>query len=305
MKLFLSILVFLTCLIKCNASDHSFGADFNVIGFKNSRSHLHLEHQISNVTENNWVFIFNPCYRAYLNATHHGEGIVGLRKFNGKFGYGTNFSYSITNHTGALMHHFSPGLELFFNKLQVSLNHYVPLKKERISNTIKYQYPNSLELGFTYSPNLKYQFSVIPNYDMSSMKMGVDSRISVLLNSNYKFELRPFFRPQNKGISIAFGLEWGGSKDRKTQPIKKTNQVIFTKSQKLPKIKPIPITINIPQFPQVVEDKEPKKELNPIEITQPPFDPPTDPLPPDEKPDVIKPKGWPWDGSFFWNNSPS
>ena len=232
----------------------SFGAEsyanlnFRINPTKKDNFHLKLNHEINHVFNNGFVLIGEWNYKPFIDHSHHGETGFGFRKFNGQFGYGANFNYALNSNIGFFAHRVSPGLELFWKNFQISINNYFPLKDVVEFKGFNYKFHTVHEFGITYKPGAKYEFGVFPFYNSSSMKWGINSRISVFINEVIELEALPFYKSSGKGISFSFGVHFGGPKRKKIQSIRKTHEFFHTGS-KVVKNTEFKSNLNRPEIP--------------------------------------------------------
>lgn len=233
-------------------------------------SHLKLEHQHTYSNEQGDVVIFTGHYKPFLDKTHQFDSGFGYRKFYGNYGIGANLSYTTNNNPGFFSHRFAPGLEFFLGRFQISINQYYPLKRDLELGKFNYQFPVVSEFGLTYRPSKKYEFGIIPNFNHTTRKWGVDGRISAFVSNSIELGISPFYRAGSKGISFSIGYTFGGPKDRKCQSIRKSSQFLYQGNRIQIKEMPVslPISEGIPVIPQT------EGTHNPAEVI--PVTPPND-----------------------------
>lgn len=303
MKLILILSLSLLGLSSLLGDFHHPGLSININPNEKDYSHLKAHHQSTFVFDKaDASIILNGIYKPYLDNSHHLELGIGSRKFSGNFGFGANLFYSANNSPGFFAHQFTPGFEFFFNRFQLSINHYFPLKKGMNTRKSIFEFHNISEVGLTYKPSSKYEFGIIPFFNHTTSKFGVNGRASVFFASKMEFEIAPYYTPENKGITFSIGINFGGPKGRKHQSIRKTSELFYS-SKRIVKPKPI-APIVAPVIP-----KEPVKPIIEIPKPTPKPEPKPQPIPekpkPTEKPVVVTPppidpqKPWPF--PFFFN----
>lgn len=247
-------------------------------------SHLKANHQYSYVSSTGDVFLFNIQYKPHLGNTHYFDGGMGYRKFYDQFGIGANLFYAASTNPGFFSHQFSPGIELFFGKFQISGNQYYPLKKEVFTRRSAYEFHPISEFGITFRPSRKHEFGILPFYNHTQKTWGVNGRVSAFIFDILQVEVNPFYSPRSKGVSISFGIHFGGPKGKENQSIRKTNDFHYVKRKwrknpvnliSIPICHPPePLSFNAEdktQFPVIPKDI-PKIEIEapPIEVIPPP-----------------------------------
>ena len=250
--------VFLTLFVSAIFGEgHSSTIHLNVNPTSIKNSHLKGYHQYCGKINENTYFLASGLYSPYfLKGSHHLEGAFGLRKFFDELGIGLNLGYSINNHSGRFASQFSPGIEFFYDQFQFFGNHYAPLKFERKIGNLNVVYPHVTEVGFHYLFKDKYEFGLIPYYNHSIGKMGINAHLGVFILENFEAVVRPHFSPLNKGVSISFNYHFGPKKTGRNQPIRK-NSDLFQSAVKMKKISerkpPVSLPINLIEPQRTIE----------------------------------------------------
>jgi hypothetical protein len=265
--LFLSSAFGLTNHTSCN---------INVTPNEFDYSNLKLEHQITYHTLQDQVYLFDVLYKPHLDRTHHIEAGIGARQFFGNSGIGFNLFYAANSSSGVFGHQINYGLELFYSRLQFSLNHYHPIfpKEERRKEIILF-HPIS-DFGITYKPSRKYEFGLYPFYDHFQDEWGAKGRVSTFISNAIELELSPSYRKSNTGITFSIGYHFPGPKSWKKQSIRKSRDFYYSsqeiKENNVIALLPPPL-VYIPVEPPTKSDSV--KEVKPAKIpkSQPLIDP--------------------------------
>lgn len=265
---------FVTCLCSFVLSSsiafsHSFfpSVNINVNPNKKDTSHLKLTHETFFYFDNDHYLILNGHYKPHLNNKHHFESEIGYRKFWDGYGFGINHQYIGSTVPGIFSHQFGPGVEFFAGRFQLSFNHYVPLKKEQSTNKSQLLFSNISEFGINYKISRKMEVGLLPYFDHQKQKFGINGNISLLFYDTLTIGVQPFMRPSEKGVSFSIGINFGGNKSSKMQPIRKTHGVFFVKNKKIKEAKkPVFQAINLPASPTKPLEILPQKEVKEPEI---------------------------------------
>ena len=298
--------VFASLLISSQLISHE---NYQHVGFKaDSRdliyTQLNLEHQTHFEFKDDNFAILSLGYKPFLNRAQHFEGGFGYRKFFRDVGFGTNFSYSSNNRSKVYLHQVSPGVELFAGKYHISANHYLPFKKQTSFKGRSTLHHAFTEIGVVYRASGRFEVGIFPFFNHATKDWGYNSTISLTVQDSLQIGLSPFYKSGNHGFLFSFGVNFGGKRDRKMQPIRKTNDFFYTREKPQstkpratfvpPFVPESPIGIFIPVI-EVKEDKEPvpqeKEEIENVPIVEVPKAP--DPV----VPQPIPPKSW-WDRLF-------
>jgi len=240
----------------------------------------------------NDVLIMKTSYAHFLTKKHQVDHVIGLRSFGRNFGMGFNFGHSVSNQIGLWSNTFSPGFELFYKQLQFSGNLYLPYRQIAGNRKLNVFNPTIGDFGITYKPVDKFEFGVIPFYNFSQRKWGLNSNLSVFISNSIELQGQSFWRGADKSISIAIKFHFGGPKDRSNQEIRKLNVFKYAQKKTLKKapepafipVITIAAPVTLPELPKV----------QPVEVSEPAVA-----LPPNDEP---KPS---WLGGFFFRGRDS
>jgi hypothetical protein len=207
-------------------------------------SNLKLNHQSYFYIPNGDAFILDLTHRIHHK---HFQNDLGLayRTFLRNAGIGVNFYYQHSNRLKAFLHQFSPGLELLYKNLQVSYNLYLPTSVKMDLERGSIFHSRTSELGIKWFPRKDFNVGILPFYDHTQSKWGLNSKISYILKERLEFGLSPYWTSENKGCTFSFGVNFGPTKGIKsTHRSNRFNCLIERCSPKNPKIwvaKPGPI----------------------------------------------------------------
>jgi hypothetical protein len=310
--------VFASLLISSQLISHE---NYQHIGFKAdsrdaSYTQLNLEHQTHLEFKDDNFAILSLGYKPFLNKTHHFEGGLGYRKFFRDNGFGLNLVYAASNRSKVYLHQLSPGVELFAGKYQLSANHYLPLKKQASYKGGSILHHAVSEFGITYRASNRMEIGVMPFFNHGTKNWGYNSSILLTFQDSLQIGLHPFYKNGGHGFLFSFGVAFGGKRDNKTQPIRKTNDFFFTRERpEAPKaresfvppfVPESPVGVFIPLVEVKVDQgsvKEEKEVIEPVvvkpveqEVIAPVPEPIPDVKEPEPKP--TPPKSW-WKPDFI------
>jgi hypothetical protein len=227
----------------------SWSSDYNDL----SSSQFHLESQSHLVFRDDNFIVAHAAYRPNLNKVHHFEAGYGFRKFFcDTTGFGLNLFHEASTRPDFLIHQFSPGIELFYGRFQLSANAYIPLKKEIVRSTGSVFHHTISEYGLTFRPSSRLEFGIFPFFDHKSRHWGYNGNAMLTVADSVTFGLNPFYKEGNHGCTLSMGVYLGGKKFKRTQPIRKTSMFLFHEVARKKSIAaPIP-PIKVPTVDPVV-----------------------------------------------------
>lgn len=178
-------------------------------------SHLKLNHQSYFYIQNGDALFLDLKHALHYKHFQNDIGL-GYRKSFEKVGVGANFYYMHSNQSKTLLHQFSPGLELLYKNLQVAYNLYLPtsLKLDLKRGSILHN--RISELGLKWHPRKEITVGILPFYDHTKNKWGIDSKIIYTIKDKFELGLSPYFKSQEKGCVFSFGFNFGSAKDMKS-----------------------------------------------------------------------------------------
>jgi hypothetical protein len=264
---------------------HSHRPELSVTYDSNGDHSALIEHQTAFIFDADDILIFDAKYKPKYDKTHFAQLGFGYRKFFDSFGFGINCFGSTSNLPRYFAYEFSPGLELFMGRFQLSYNQYIPYEDVRIYRKKKLTFDTISEIDLTYKPSRKYEFSVTPYFNHSSRKIGIAGGASAFVFDQWQVKASPFYEQNNRGLKLALVFSFGGAKGKSSQSIRKRESFVFDglvlpkKERVLPTVALLPEPV-APVFLPPIELDEVKKP---------------DDTPPEET--VKKPLSW-WD--FFF-----
>lgn len=248
---------------------HSHRPELSVTYDSNGEHSALIEHQTAFILESDDIFIFNLKYKPKYDKTHFGQMGFGYRKFFDSFGFGINFFGSTSNQPRYFAYEFSPGLELFMGRFQLSYNQYIPFEDIRIYKKNKLIFDTISEIDFTYKPSRKYEFSIAPYFNHSSKKIGIAGAASAFVFDQWQVKASPFYEQNNRGVKLALVFSFGGAKGRSSQSIRKRESFVFDgvilpkKERIMPTVELIPEPITPIFLPPIGLDDDKKPQDNP------------------------------------------
>lgn len=216
-------------------------------------SHLKINHQSYFYIPSGDTIILDLTHSLH---SRHMQNDMGLayRTNLGKVTIGTNFYYMHTNHPRTFIHQFSPGVELFYKKWQISYNLYLPASIQKTVRRGLLCHSPISEFGIKWMIRKDLSVGLLPFYDIYNGKFGINSSFNYCFKQRFNFGVYPYYKPQNSGFMLSFGISFGTTKDSKS--VHRSNAFNYIvkdfPSKGMPALAEVPKT-NVPIPTPVVE----------------------------------------------------
>lgn len=247
--------------------------------------HLKINHQSYFYLPSDDMLILDLTHALHAKHMQNETGLA-YRKSLEKLTLGANLYYMHTTQPGVYLHQFSPGLELFYKKFQVSYNFYLPTSAQRDFKKGTISHSTVSEFGLRWSPRKDFNIGLLPFYDHLNRSFGVNSRINYTVKEVFHFGVSPFYKPKGSGVMFSFGISFGSAKDKKSThrsnefnhfvkyyPAKNpTISVVMPKQMAIPTSEPVveyPLVVPAELDIKAVEEANKVDEKNKEAVTKP------------------------------------
>lgn len=246
MKFKLTGLLLVLCTASLISHENINQVTANVNSFELDSSYLKLDHLSLFDCSNGDVVFLNLAHAPHFKHFQNEIGI-GYRKFLPRIGLGANLYCMHTNSPSFLIHQLSPGIEMFWNDLQLSYNLYFPTSVKRAFKIGDLYHSTISELGLRYSPNKRWSFGILPFFDHMKREWGFNSKISYTINEMFEFGISPSYKSQGFGCAFSFGVKFGSVGAKGNRSTHRANEFSYAFQKKTPKI-----YVQLPESPVIV-----------------------------------------------------
>ena len=207
-------------LIALNISTLVAHGNFNKISANADSSglnstHVKLNHQSFLYIPNGDALILDLTHTLYRTYMQNDVGI-GYRRVLETIGIGANCYYMNMNEPRTFLHQISPGIEASLFDFQVSYNIYLPISRmKECKKGMIYHNPVS-EFGVRYMMENDIAVGILPCYDHTNKKLGLNSSFTYALNDRYEFGIYPYLKHKSRGCLFSFGIKFGVDKGIKS-----------------------------------------------------------------------------------------